>query len=142
MNIVEKERKRQGSCNFCDRGVLNHSHTGLDYPYDKVFLLSAKSGLTITLCEDCLNEIKIFTPSAKFKHQTYKPMNTEKDQYEKDLAERQRQHLENILGYKKGNWRPCMHDQCTSCYGTGIKHDGSMCVHCISCPCPKCTSSY
>jgi len=63
-------------------------------------------------------------------------------QHEKDLAERQQQHLQNILGNKEGNWRPCMHDQCTSCHGTGIKHDGSMCVHCISCPCPKCTSSY
>lgn len=34
---------------------------------------------------------------------------------------------------------PCMHDSCTECHGTGVKKDGSFCVHFISCPCPKCS---
>lgn len=35
---------------------------------------------------------------------------------------------------------PCMHDNCSECGGTGIKHNGlGPCVHFISCPCPKCT---
>lgn len=34
----------------------------------------------------------------------------------------------------------CLHDNCTSCDGTGIRKDGlGPCVHMISCPCPKCS---
>lgn len=34
----------------------------------------------------------------------------------------------------------CMHDACPNCGGTGIRKDGlGMCVHGISCPCPKCS---
>lgn len=65
-----------------------------------------------------------------------------KQQYEDDLAERQRKHLESISNIVNTNWRPCMHDQCLQCVGTGINRDGSPCVHSISCPCPKCTPSF
>lgn len=70
-------------------------------------------------------------------------MNTNREQYEKDLAERQKSHLDEVnknLDYKRDiYWRPCMHDECPSCHGTGIKIDGSSCIHGISCPCPKCS---
>jgi hypothetical protein len=33
----------------------------------------------------------------------------------------------------------CLHDMCKQCHGTGVKQDGTICVHHISCPCPKCT---
>lgn len=66
----------------------------------------------------------------------------DREQYERDLAEIQRQHLANIMGNKNDNWRPCMHDQCTECHGTGIRRGGGMCIHGISCPCPKCTPSF
>lgn len=34
----------------------------------------------------------------------------------------------------------CLHEGCHSCGGTGQKRDGGgMCVHSISCPCPKCS---
>ena len=34
----------------------------------------------------------------------------------------------------------CLHDNCPSCGGTGIRKDGlGMCVHMISCPCRKCS---
>ena len=59
--------------------------------------------------------------------------------YEEDLKRRQDQHLRNIQQANDRNWRPCMHDQCQQCHGTGIKYDGSSCIHMISCPCPKCT---
>lgn len=65
----------------------------------------------------------------------------DREQYERELAERQRQHLQNIQGAKNENWRPCMHDQCISCHGTGVNSLGQPCVHGISCPCPKCTPS-
>jgi hypothetical protein len=32
----------------------------------------------------------------------------------------------------------CLHDSCTSCGGTGVTHTGGLCVHMISCSCPKC----
>lgn len=66
----------------------------------------------------------------------------DKEQYEKDLVERQRQHLQNVQNINNSNWRPCMHDQCTECHGTGIKSTGGPCIHGISCPCPKCTPTY
>lgn len=66
----------------------------------------------------------------------------DREQYEKELKERQQRHLSNIRNQNDANWRPCMHDQCTDCHGTGTKANGSSCVHCISCPCPKCTPSY
>lgn len=33
----------------------------------------------------------------------------------------------------------CLHDNCPSCNGTGVKFDGSLCIHHISCNCPKCS---
>lgn len=33
----------------------------------------------------------------------------------------------------------CMHDQCYECSGTGQKRTGGMCIHMLSCPCPKCS---
>jgi hypothetical protein len=33
----------------------------------------------------------------------------------------------------------CKHDNCLECNGTGIKVDGTSCVHFISCNCPICT---
>ena len=32
----------------------------------------------------------------------------------------------------------CLHESCPSCHGTGMKEDGSMCIHMISCPCKTC----
>lgn len=77
----------------------------------------------------------------------YKTDNTEyhsstyinRKQYEEDLQRRQKEHLDNVYNRQNENWRPCLHDSCTECFGTGIKRDGSMCIHGISCPCPKCT---
>ena len=65
-----------------------------------------------------------------------------REEYEKQLAEKQMNHLENMNHIRERNWRPCMHDQCTQCHGTGVKWDGSACIHSISCPCPKCSPSY
>lgn len=43
--------------------------------------------------------------------------------------------------YKKKHDKPheCMHDMCQQCHGTGKKEDGAICIHYISCSCPKCT---
>jgi hypothetical protein len=34
----------------------------------------------------------------------------------------------------------CLHNKCPKCRGTGRdENTGAICVHMISCPCPKCT---
>ena len=34
----------------------------------------------------------------------------------------------------------CLHLQCPSCHGTGVnKRTGRVCIHHLSCPCPRCT---
>ncbi len=61
-------------------------------------------------------------------------------QYEKDLRERQARHKAAIRDNNVAtSWKPCKHDQCPDCVGTGRKLDGSVCIHGISCTCPKCT---
>lgn len=60
-------------------------------------------------------------------------------QYEEDLARRQKEHLELVHECEMKEWQPCLHDHCTSCHGTGVRLDGSACVHMLSCPCPKCS---
>lgn len=70
---------------------------------------------------------------------SYKSVDSVRRQYEDDLWRRQKKHIDNLQSKLNQNWRPCLHDSCPSCIGTGIKSDGSMCVHNISCPCPKCS---
>ena len=69
-----------------------------------------------------------------------------REDYEADLKRRQEEHLRNIQTTWQpyttsiDNWKPCMHEACTECHGTGIKQNGSPCIHGISCPCPKCSA--
>ena len=60
----------------------------------------------------------------------------------KDFEKRRAEHLEMVRKLKKGQVQPCLHDGCTECFGTGIRKDGTPCVHMISCPCPKCTPQF
>lgn len=62
-----------------------------------------------------------------------------REEYERDLKLRQEEHLRRINQNQDINWRPCLHDGCPECLGTGIRRDGSMCIHHIACPCPKCS---
>lgn len=68
----------------------------------------------------------------------------EREQYEKELAERQKKHLEavnrgaGLLDLSKVAWKPCLHDQCPNCHGTGITLSGGFCFHGLVCDCPKC----
>lgn len=62
-----------------------------------------------------------------------------REEYERDLQRKQSEHLQNIDSRRNDHWRPCLHDACPECVGTGRRKDGSTCVHMISCPCPKCT---
>lgn len=71
----------------------------------------------------------------------------DKEAYEKDLKSRQKEHLDNVLRLNQGNtfihpWKPCLHDQCYACHGTGITATGQHCIHMLSCDCPKCACAY
>lgn len=61
----------------------------------------------------------------------------------KELKKIQQEHLRRVWqatgGWAKDDQVTCFHMGCTQCYGTGTKADGSVCVHMISCPCPRCT---
>ena len=46
-------------------------------------------------------------------------MEYNKKQYEEELKRKQKEHLEQIKNNE--NWRPCLHDQCPECVGTGTK---------------------
>lgn len=61
--------------------------------------------------------------------------NTADDQ---DLARRQEEHLNRARQGQGHSPRACAHNQCSQCIGTGIKRDGSLCVHMISCSCRRC----
>lgn len=73
--------------------------------------------------------------------ENYERQDAERARYERDLKRRQEEHLRGIQTYRQNTipWRPCLHDSCPECVGTGRKRDGTACVHCLSCPCPKCT---
>ena len=73
----------------------------------------------------------------QYLNQTTSNLTIDRNEYERQLKERQEQHLSRF----KQIWRPCLHDQCTSCHGTGIDGNGRTCIHMISCPCPKCSPS-
>lgn len=71
---------------------------------------------------------------------TYAPETIESHQDpDEDLRRRQREHLARVRRVNFGPASACMHNQCPKCVGTGVKQDGSMCVHMLSCPCPRCT---
>lgn len=72
----------------------------------------------------------------------YDEVDFDRTQYEEDLRRRQEEHMRRMQEYGRQRlpkWRPCLHDGCTECHGTGKKVDGSPCVHMISCPCPRCS---
>ena len=36
----------------------------------------------------------------------------------------------------------CSHKSCPRCKGTGKQQNGSICIHHLSCRCPKCTPKF
>lgn len=79
--------------------------------------------------------------------------NLDREVYEEDLRRRQEEHLRRARERRNreyesmapvragivGPWRPCSHDACMECLGTGVRCDGSVCVHSLTCHCPMCT---
>lgn len=63
------------------------------------------------------------------------------DEYDKRIAEQQRRHLASI-GTGSQPAEPCAHHSCPECLGTGVKHDGSTCIHMLACFCPRCSPRF
>ena len=73
-----------------------------------------------------------------------KAKETHKGEYTDD---ERREHLRRVMELQKQRTDPrpkreCLHNKCPSCKGTGVKIDGTVCIHMISCPCPKCNVFY
>lgn len=44
---------------------------------------------------------------------------------------------DGVIPWKKRDIK-CKHEMCSQCHGSGIKKNGTPCIHMISCPCPSC----
>lgn len=66
----------------------------------------------------------------------------DKETYEQALKARQKAHLDGIKINQNIQFQPCAHDSCPECCGTGIKKDGTMCIHNLYCGCPKCSPRF
>lgn len=70
---------------------------------------------------------------------SYSTTFTTQEEYERELERRQKTHLAQLTHTPA--FSPCLHDSCPNCHGTGRSRLG-ICVHNISCQCPKCTPTY
>ena len=60
---------------------------------------------------------------------------------DEELRRRQREHLGRVhAGRNGGKTRDidCLHNRCTSCWGTRVKANGEPCIHMIACGCARC----
>jgi hypothetical protein len=81
---------------------------------------------------------------------TYERLETDEEEADRETKEqadckrqeiRELEQLRHLKDKYKGRQQgqECLHKQCPECNGTGRKYNGQMCVHFLSCPCPKCT---
>lgn len=66
---------------------------------------------------------------------------TSKPTTDDELRRRQREHLKRVhAGRNGGKTREidCLHNRCTSCWGTRVKANGEPCIHMIACGCARC----
>lgn len=66
----------------------------------------------------------------------------EKNPLEEIVEERKCNHLRMVNQRLNGNYETCMHDNCPSCWGTGVTSNGTPCLHGLVCHCPKCSARY
>lgn len=72
--------------------------------------------------------------------------NQNQQEYMENIRRKQVDHRRKMNEYyerrTQSDQQPCLHNNCDDCRGTGRKFDGTICVHMISCPCPKCTPHF
>jgi hypothetical protein len=57
MKIVKSTKDKDGSCDFCDRGVLSEGGRQLIFPYKTIFVLHG-TGIRVNMCRQCITECK------------------------------------------------------------------------------------
>lgn len=142
---LEEKCNREGKFYFKDN-ILEIGDTIINYYGD---LVVSKTGWMNTklINKPLQTNGSSFIPSDKIfingRYDIVENSSIDRDKYEKELDEKQKRHLSVAKSIARnstyGNWKPCMHDQCTLCFGTGRKADNSFCIHYIACSCPKCS---
>jgi len=84
--------------------------------------------------KDKMKRLKGFINEIKFEG-----IITNREDYEADLRKRQREHLDKVRGTTDKDWIPCAHNSCRECIGTGMKKNGSLCLHGLVCYCSRCS---
>jgi hypothetical protein len=46
-----------------------------------------------------------------------------------------------VVVWRKEVSEECLHRGCTECHGSGVKEDGTSCIHTNSCSCPTCNEA-
>ena len=65
-----------------------------------------------------------------------------------EIIRKQQEHLRRVEKNRQkrmnayGDGSDCAHLRCGQCVGTGVKENGTRCVHYISCPCIRCSPTY
>ena len=97
-------------------------------------------------CPACGAEVTVAAPqSADSRKENGKMMRMNRwttgrnENPDEDLRRRQQDHLRQVGRNNMMRPSDCKHNQCRSCVGTGVRIDGSRCVHSISCLCARCT---
>ena len=130
--------------------IFNISHDGINTNLvgDVKISIEANPNLTTSdfLIELEAVMVKYKAVSLNVSFDVFKMMRNKSPEYNDDwqlnnLIRKQKDHINNLSKSLKSN-QLCMHDQCQSCHGTGLKSDGNMCIHNLSCPCPKCSPKY
>ena len=87
------------------------------------------------------NKLQLMQEYARISAKNTMPFtDTMPSDYDSDLQRRREEHLKKVKRFRWGDGeKRCAHDACTQCVGTGVKIDGSRCIHMISCSCPRCT---
>lgn len=59
LSIKHSTIKKEGSCNFCNRGQLSESGDSLVFPYTQVVKVTRRegSGIAVVICDNCLDEL-------------------------------------------------------------------------------------
>lgn len=67
-----------------------------------------------------------------------------KDYLEKIAEEKRKKEQEDKFPFELPGKkpRPCLHEACPECHGSGRKKNGQICVHMLSCKCIRCMPYY
>src|SRR5574343_65807 len=128
-------------CNSCSVFLSKYnidSHISIDRRHSGISTIYIKKLESIKLFFSYLYNNCYIYMARKYNKWNYFMNVREYYEYTRELKDRQQKHLESISSFNFNTWKPCLHDSCSDCHGTGIKLNGGICWHALSCDCPKC----